>query len=217
MLTTALLAGSLVTGWLAGPALRRLPEPTVAEGETKVPYRQLATRRFAIGVTACSMAALIVVALRLEPAMWTAWVPLATLGIFLVAIDAVTTWLPLRVTHLLWASTAIGLALAIAMAPRADRFQLGVRVVLGAALVGGFFWLFWWFTGGLGFGDVRLAPVLGATAATVSTSTVLAAVLVGTVAGAIHGLVRKARGRPGPFPYGPALVLGVFAALASGG
>ena len=67
------LAGSLVTGWLAGPALRRLPEPAVAEGETKVPYRQLATRRFATGVTACSMAALIVVALRVEPAMWTAW------------------------------------------------------------------------------------------------------------------------------------------------
>lgn len=217
MFTTALLAASLATGWLAGPALRRLPEPKVAEGETKVPYRHLATRRFATGVTACSMAALIVVAIRVDPAMWTAWVPLATLGIFLVAIDAVTTWLPLRVTHLLWASTAMGLAMAVMMAPVADRFRLGARVVLGAVLVGGFFWLFWWFTGGLGYGDVRLAPVLGATAATVSTSMVVAAVLAGTVAGAIHGLVHRARGRPGPFPYGPALVLGVFAALVSGG
>lgn len=215
MLTTALLAGSLVTGLLTGPVLRRLPEPVGAESEHKIRYHQLATRRFAAGVTICSTAALLAVALRLEPAVWPAWVPLATIGIFLVSIDARTTWLPLPLTHLLWGTTALGLTLALAFAPETERLHLGLRILLGAAVVGGFFWLFWWFTGGLGFGDVRLAPVLGATAATVSPNLVVVALLAGTFAGAVHGLLRRARGRAGPFAYGPALILGVFVALAS--
>lgn len=217
MLTTALLAGSLATGLLTGPVLRRLPEPTGAETENKVRYRQLATRRFSTGVTACSMAGLLVVAVRMEPAMWPAWVPLATVGVFLVTIDALTTWLPLQLTHLLWAAATLGLTLAVALAPDSERLHLATRIILGALLVGGFFWVFWWFAGGLGFGDVRLAPVLGATAATGSTNLVVVALLTGTVAGAVHGIVRRVRGRPGPFPYGPALVLGVFVALASVG
>lgn len=214
MLTTVLLTGGLLTGALTGPTLRRLPEPEGPESNGKTPYLQLATRRFTTGVAACSVAALIVVAVRVEPAMWPAWIPLATLGVFLVAIDAVTTWLPLRLTQLLWVSTAAGLMLAVTLAPDAGRLGLAMRIVFGALLAGGFFWMFWWFTSGLGFGDVRLAPVLGATAATVSANMVVTALLAGAIAGASYGLVRLARGRPGPFPYGPALVVGAFAALA---
>jgi leader peptidase (prepilin peptidase)/N-methyltransferase len=214
MLTTAaLVAAGLVTGLLTGPALRRLPEPDGPDSTDKPLYRHLASRRFAISVAVCSMAALLVVAARTEPVIWPAWLPLATIGVFLVAIDAVTTWLPLRLTHLLWAGTAVGLSATVALSPDPERIGVASRIVLGAVLVGGFFWLFWWFAGGIGFGDVRLAPVLGAVAGTISISTVAAGLFAGTVLGAAHGLVRRARGRAGPFPYGPALVLGVFAAL----
>lgn len=214
MLTTAFLAGGLVTGLLTGPVLHRLPEPTGAPSEGKVPYRQLASGRFTAGVIACSTAGLLVVATRIEPVLWPAWLPLATVGVLLVAIDAVTTWLPLRLTQALWVSAATGLALTVALSPDAERTRLALRIVLGAVLAGALFWLFWWFTGGLGFGDVRLAPVLGATAGTVSMSMITAALLVGTITGSVYGLARRARGRPGPFPYGPALAFGVFAALA---
>lgn len=215
MMTTALLAGTgVITGLLAGPTLRRLPEPVGAHKTAgKVPYRQVASRRFAVVVAACSVAALLVVAARVDPALWPVWLPLATIGVLLAGIDAVTTWLPLRLTQGLWSFTAAGFVVAVAMTTPLDRTQLVARGLLGAAAVGGFFWLFWWFTNGIGFGDVRLAPVLGVTAASVSFSAVVLGLLAGSLVGAAHGIVRRARGRAGPFPYGPALVIGIFAGL----
>lgn len=229
MLTTALLTGTgVVTGLLTGPALRLLPEPVAgagapdsadaadaADAAAKIPYRQLASPRFAVGIAACSMAALLVVAARADPSLWPAWIPLATIGTFLVGIDAVTTWLPLRLTQALWGSAALGLAVTVAISTPAERAGLAFRILLGGAVVTVFFWSFWWLTGGLGFGDVRLAPVLGATASSVSFNAAVVGLIAGTLLGALHGLVRRLRNRSGPFPYGPALVVGVFAGLVS--
>lgn len=214
MLSTALMASAgLMTGALAGPALRRLVEPALEPGETKLPYRDLAGPRFAVGVGGCSIAALVLVSVSADPALWPIWIPLATLGVFLVGIDAVTTWLPLSVTRWLWAATGVGVLIAVILAPRSERLGLALTTVLGALAVGAFFAAFWWFFGGLGFGDVRLAPVLGAATASVSIETAVAGLLAGTLIGAAHGIVRRVRRRAGPFPYGPALVVGSFVGL----
>ena len=66
--------------------------------------------------------------------------------------------------------------------------------------------------GGLGFGDVRLAPVLGAAAAAVGWSTLLATLLLGSLVGAAVGVVLTLRGRPGSFAYAPSMLAGAFLA-----
>lgn len=206
-----LLVAGLLTGLASGTVLRTLPEPTGGEQDGKIPYASLASRRLTTGVAACAMAAGLVVAARLPASAGVAWVPLTTVGVLLVSIDALTTWLPLRLTRILWAATVGAAALQILLAP--DWTTLALRMLLGAVAVLIFFWGFWWLVGGLGFGDVRLAPVLGAVTASVSWSTLAAGLLLGTVLGAVVGIVRHLRGRTGPFPYGPSLVMGAYLGL----
>ncbi|WP_432559132.1 prepilin peptidase [Granulicoccus sp. GXG6511] len=211
MWTMALVAAlGVLTGLATAPVLRALPEPVSDDARDKPLYRTLATSRFAIATAACAMAAGAVLALRLPPAAWVTWLPLSTVGMLLVAIDARTTWMPLPLSRALWLSTLVAGAAHVALAPPADRGPVAVRMALGAAAVGLFFWVFWRMSGSLGFGDVRLAPVLGAVTASMSWSALIAGLLLGTIAGALHGVVRHARGRHGPFPYGPALTLGAF-------
>lgn len=210
MWTLALIAVALLTGLFSGAVLRALPEPTGPDAGTKTPYRELATPRFAMTVAAAALAAGAVLIFRLPPVCWPVWVPLATVGVLLVTIDAFTTWLPLPLTRVLWLTTLLAAVLQIVVSPPSDRGALALRMVLGAAAVTLFFWGFWWFVGGLGFGDVRLSPVLGAVTASISWPTLAGGLLLGTFVGAVFGLARRAYGRRGPFPYGPALVLGAF-------
>ena len=92
--------------------------------------------------------------------------------------------------------------------------SIALRGLLGALAVGGFFYLFWRFTGGIGFGDVRLMAVVGAVAAAHSAQTASWGVLIGTLLGAIWGVTTRLVRGPGPLPYGPALWSGPFVALA---
>lgn len=212
-----LLAACALTGVASGPVLRALSEPVPDLADGKPPYASLATVRFASGVAVSGLVAGLVIAVRLPVTSWPVWVPLATVGVLLAAIDARTTWLPLSLTRVLWLGTAAGAALQVGLAASAERGSLALRMFLGATAVGLFFWAFWWLVGGLGFGDVRLAPTLGAALATVSWSAVTVGLLVGTALGALVGVVRQLRSREGPFPYGPALMAGAFLGLALAG
>ncbi len=97
----------------------------------------------------------------------------------------------------------------------------------GAALVGA---LYWWLHDmkkpeasepaeeddepvAMGFGDVKLAAVLGAM---LGTQNLLVALLLAFVFGALGGLLGKALGRGRIVPFGPYLVLGALAALFYG-
>lgn len=206
----ALLLTSVMTGIATIPVLQLLPEPVT--DEPKRPYRELATVGVATLVVACSALALGVVAIRLPPAAWPIWIPLATIGVLLGVIDAMTTYLPYRLTVALWLAALAGTAAALALS--SEPATLAVRIGLGAFGAWAFFWLFWRVTRGIGFGDVRLAPVLGGATAGVSVDLVLAGLLIGSLLGAAHGMVVRARGGTGPFPYGPALLAGSFVALA---
>ncbi|GAB3698060.1 prepilin peptidase [Mariniluteicoccus flavus] len=212
MLTTALaaLAAGGATRLLWDPVLTALPEPSGADADTKTPYRDLRGARpawVAAALVALSCSALLLVPGPARPV----WVGLATVGVLLALVDARTTWLPLRLTHALWLATALGVAaLPFTAGPRAT-----VDALVAAGTTGAFFWLFWRLTGGLGFGDVRLAPVLGAAAGAVSPSHAFTAVLLGTLLGAVVGVLRAAIGRRGPFPYGPALLAGPWLAVVA--
>ena len=69
--------------------------------------------------------------------------------------------------------------------------------------------------GGFGFGDVRFAPLIGAAAAAHSLSLLLWALVLGSLVGAVQGLVRLARRRRAPFPYAPAMLTGAYLALVA--
>ncbi len=94
----------------------------------------------------------------------------------------------------------------------------------GAALVGAFYW---WLREpepaeeppdndepvAMGFGDVKLAGVLGAT---LGAQNLLLALLLAFLSGAVGGLIGKALGQGRVVPFGPYLVLGAMAALVYG-
>jgi leader peptidase (prepilin peptidase)/N-methyltransferase len=68
--------------------------------------------------------------------------------------------------------------------------------------------------GGMGLGDVKLAPVLGLTAAAVSPAAAFAAPLLAFLVGGGVAVVALVRSGPGTrIPFGPAMLLGAWVAV----
>ncbi|MDN5727341.1 MAG: prepilin peptidase [Propionibacteriales bacterium] len=204
--------------------LRRLPEPPddqLDEGESKIPYAALGTPLFLLLTGTASAIGTGIVVLRAPAEAWPAWVGLCSVGVLLAAIDAATTWLPLRLTRVLWGLAAAGILALVLMPTRAadaagpttlERMLTALACALALWL---FFGVAWFFSrGALGFGDVRIAPVLGAAGGAVSWDIAAAGLLAGCLIGAAWGVVNLARRRPGQFPYAPSQVAGSFLALA---
>jgi leader peptidase (prepilin peptidase)/N-methyltransferase len=125
-------------------------------------------------------------------------------GLWMVALTGLTLWLPNPLTAIFGSLIAAG----------------------GAALVGAlYWWLHDWGKPGeemaeeddepvaMGFGDVKLAAVLGAM---LGVQNLLVALLLAFFFGAVGGLIGKALGGGRVVPFGPYLVLGALAALFSG-
>ena len=210
-LVIAVLISAVLTAMITRPVLRRLPEPSGPEAMDKINYRSLAEIRFELATVALSLAAATVAWACLPVSVQAPWTVLAVVGVLLAAIDAVTTWLPLRLMRIGW----LAMALACATLPLTADLSALLRAATGAAIAGLAYWVLWWVSqGAIGFGDVRFAPLLGAAAGAVSWSVLLWALLAGSLAGGIWGLVRLARRRPGPFAYAPPMLLGCYLAVA---
>ena len=191
------------------PLLRRLPEPADPEG--KPLYRDLPTRGFVGVCTALAAVGACLVAVTVPSSVWPVWWVLCAPALVLVAVDARTTWLPLGLTRLVWAAAAGATGLTTFLGGTA---LLG-RSAVGAASAALLYLALWRLSGrGLGFGDVRLAPVLGAAGAAVGWSTLFATLLLGSTVGAVVGVVLTLRGRPGAFAYAPSMLAGAFLACA---
>lgn len=141
--------------------------------------------------------------------------PLVPVGVVLLVIDWRTTLLPTRVLH----PTYAALAVLIPAAALIDQ-DLGslYRAGWGWLVVGGWFWVFWAMLRAWGFGDVRLARVLGPALGYLGWSQVLTGlvlmVLLGGLGGAVLGLRdRSLRKR---FPYGPFMLVGAATAGLAG-
>jgi leader peptidase (prepilin peptidase)/N-methyltransferase len=195
---------------LATPALLRwLPIPP-DEGDV-APFIELVTPAFRIAVLACSAVAGTVAFACLPTAQWPAWIGLVSLGALLGLIDLHTTFLPLRLNYLTAAVTAVGVAVSAWL--QGDWWVLVTAAVAGA-VGAGLFWLIWRVSHGFGFGDVRLAGLIGIVAGSRGGAFALAAFFLGTLVGAAWALVQRSRRRTDePFPYGPALLLGPLVAL----
>ena len=146
---------------------------------------------------------------RLLYAPWpilTLWLPLSAALAWLAAVDLDVARLPDRilVPAAIWTALGGGVTMWIT-SPLA-----GVGAILAAALCGGSFWILHLTgRGALGFGDVKLAAVIGAATALVSWS----AVLYALVAGCILTIAWAAARRQRELAFGPWLALGAVMAV----
>jgi leader peptidase (prepilin peptidase)/N-methyltransferase len=141
------------------------------------------------------------------------WLVAGSSLLTLIWVDALTTWLPTPLLHLVAGELLVALLLGAALSPTPG--TLLSRAAAGALANGVIFALLWWFGDGLGFGDVRLAPLSGAIAGTLGITGWYTALLLGALAGVLWGLSAKRHPAPGTtsgFAYGPALWFGPYAA-----
>jgi leader peptidase (prepilin peptidase)/N-methyltransferase len=134
-------------------------------------------------------------------------VPFVPIGVVLMVIDWRTTLLP---NSVIFPTYAVVLVL-IPLAGLVDQDAHALfRAGWGWLVIGGWFWVFWFLAGAWGYGDVRLAGLLGPVLGYLGWPHVLIGlaliVFIGGIGGLVLGLVRRnLRAR---VPYGPAMLLG---------
>jgi leader peptidase (prepilin peptidase)/N-methyltransferase len=142
-------------------------------------------------------------------------VPLVPVGLVLLVIDWRTTLLPTRIIHPTYLLLAVLLPLAALLDRDLDSLY---RAGLGWLIVGGWFWIFWWLLHAWGFGDVRLARVLGPALGYLGWEHMLMGlalmVLIGGIGGAVLGIAKRSLRRR--FPYGPFMLVGAALAVVAG-
>lgn len=156
------------------------------------------------------------VALRLG-ATWELlpWLYLATIGVALAVIDVRHLRLPNALTVGSYPIAAI-LWLPALLLPRPDPARALTMLAAGAAVAGVLALLAWLRPGGMGWGDVKLAGLLGAYLGSIGWPAVLVGVLIASVSATVVALAMatvRRRGLRQPVPFGPFLLLGTFAVL----
>lgn len=117
---------------------------------------------------------------------------------------------------------ALALIVPLLVASAAVDHQLGhlTGMVIAGVVAFGFFFAVWWFIPqGMGFGDVRLAGVIGIVTGYLSLLHAYLAFLGGFVIGMVFGLVMMAvlgSGRKTRIPFAPALAAGAVLAVFFG-
>lgn len=207
-------AAAVVVGVLAG-AVMALLVPRVRIDDDEAPgFGALVTRASVVGVAVAGFVAAQALWF-VEPLQWWLWVPYLGVGAAMAYVDLRTTFLPMVMNYL-----ALGLMLAGGVAVGIADWRALVGAAIGAVAAFALLWLVWRFSPGLGFGDVRLAVLIGAVAGVGGVQMWTASLFLGTLLGALHGIghaiwARRDPDRPKFFPYGPALWLGpVVAAVA---
>jgi leader peptidase (prepilin peptidase)/N-methyltransferase len=209
------MAGVLIPGWIA-----RLPEPDLPEGETKLPYEQLAAwPPLHVVTTVCTAfaAPILLVRLGLDPVL-PAVLYTVVVGVLLAYVDIRVKLLPNAVILPSYPVVAFLLALAALASSRWDRL---LWAAIGGAVLWGFFALLELvYPAGLGFGDVKLAGLLGLTLGWYGLAHLVVGVFGAFVLGGLTSLVllaAKRAGRKTAIPFGPFLVGGWFVALLAAG
>lgn len=140
------------------------------------------------------------------PYVWLVAV-LAVIAVIDLRIWLIPWWMP-------WAGAAVGLALITVVSVllgEAGQVLVAVAGGIGTFLV--FFVLFLAAPGKLGFGDVRLALLLGLFLAWMHPLLPVYGLLFGAVLGLVTGVAAIVAGAGRGFPFGPALSLGALLAL----
>lgn len=134
-------------------------------------------------------------------------VALTAIAVVDLRIWLIPFWMP-------WLFTAIGLVLIAAVSISIGSPGYIVRAVLGGIATFALFFVLWLAAPGkLGFGDVRLALLLGTFLAWMHPILPIYGLLFGSVIGLGMGGAALLARRDSRFPFGPALALGAMAAV----
>jgi leader peptidase (prepilin peptidase)/N-methyltransferase len=207
-------AASVVGPWL----MRRIPEPVLEEGETKVVYATLAGRRAAYwcGGLAAVAGGVLGWVLGLD-AVLPVWLVLAVAGAVLGYIDARTRFLPSVIIWPTYLLVGIGLvAAAVATGEWGSLLRAAIAGAIGFAV----FYLLWFaFPRGVGFGDVRLSGLLGLALGWLGWGQFASGLYGGFFLGAIVGIVliaARVMTRKQMVPFGPFMLIGALAGVLLG-
>lgn len=185
----------------------RLSEPQSATHKT--PYSALVNTGAVIAVSILAVLALSAM-FQVDVAERPLWWVLGSSVLVLVWVDLRTTYLPKRLMLICGVQLAAALALAVTLGLPGGA---ALRAAGGATISAAFYWLIWRLSrGGIGFGDVRLAPAIGLVTAAGSWTTWWVSLLAGSIIGVVWGLVAT-RSRRGAFAYAPSMLLGAYVAL----
>lgn len=193
----------------------RLPEPSDGQSVGKLAYADLVTPRRVAALVVMTLTAQVATLAAPDP-MRPLWLIYGSSVAALVWVDACTTWLPTKLTRLVGAQLLVAGMIAVWLGDNPAQISWHLGFGAAAAFV---FWLAMWrlSRGGIGFGDVRLAPLTGVMAATMGLGGWFAALLAGSLLGVIWGLtiglLHRAPGTTGGFAYGPSLWAGPYLAL----
>lgn len=194
-MTAVLTAVAAIVGLIVGIVLTKLVDraPLVIVTATVVLYAAFAVR------------------LGPDPAL-PAYCVLAAGLVVVAVIDAQTHRLPREVTYTTLAIGAPLLTLAALVDGEPERLAIAA---VGGVLITAVFGIGYLVTrGGLGPGDVRLAPLLGVYLGYVSLTTVAAGIAAGLVGAVVFGLVLVlVGGRNEAYPFGPFLAAGTLVTL----
>lgn len=192
--------------------LPRLPSPAPDGNDPPPDYVALATPGAGLAVGAAALLAALV-AMPTQPTHHLLlWFGHLGAGTALVWVDLRTTWLPKRLNLICLVQVLAGLGLMAVLDWRTAAFALAAGLITRLL-----FHLVWRLGTGLGYGDVRLAGIVGIVAGAGGMQNWLTAVFLTTVIGAVWAVVHASRRRgrtPTPFPYGPSHRAGPIAAAA---
>jgi leader peptidase (prepilin peptidase)/N-methyltransferase len=146
-----------------------------------------------------------------------AFLYLGAIGIALALIDLDTLRLPDALTLPSYAVVAVLLGGA---AVAQDDVSALLRAAIGALALGGFYFAVWFaYPAGMGFGDVKLAPTLGAYLGWLSYGVLAVGAFLGFLLGAVVGVAVIALhkgGRKTKIPFGPFMIAGTLIAVFVG-
>lgn len=146
-----------------------------------------------------------------------AYLYLAAVGLALALIDLDTKRLPDVLTLPSWGVAAVLLTLASVLG---DHPGALLRALIGAAAVGVFYFVTWFaYPAGMGFGDVKLAPVVGAYLGWVSYGATAVGVFLGFLYGGVVGIgviLLAKGGRKTKIPFGPFMLAGALTGILVG-
>jgi leader peptidase (prepilin peptidase)/N-methyltransferase len=146
------------------------------------------------------------------------YVAMCVLGVLLGAIDVACHRLP---HALVWPATWASLALFAIVAAATGQWSALLRAMVAAVVLGSVYLvLFLVARGGFGFGDVKLAVLLGSYLGWLGWGTVLLGALLPSLLNApvlLVLLVTRRIGRTGSVPFGPAMLTGALVAIGISG
>ncbi|CAN5509808.1 hypothetical protein BH11ACT8_BH11ACT8_26800 [soil metagenome] len=204
-------------GLLVPAGIRRIPQPAPGPVVEPVdePLLSFVEVAGSVGLGARTATVAAVVGASIGYAVGPSWVllvllPLVPVGVLLAVVDWCTQLLPKAAIVPTYA-LAIATCLVTAAIEGRPHWLLGA--LIGWAVIGGIYFVFWFvYPPGLGYGDVRLAGILGIVLGFLgyraASTGLLLGLIIGGVGGALLTLLRVVDRRN--VPFGPFMLVGAW-------